>query len=149
MGLSLNQAAKQGNVAKTTLHNALKSGEITGSKDDKGRWHIEPSELGRWISSRPSNPDQNASKIQNGTHEKTPENNPLEREVAVLRERLTDKDDTIRDLRGRLDRERDEREKLREERQRLTAMLTDQRHKEPEKPPEAPKSFWARFTRKI
>ena len=53
----------------------------------------------------------------------------------MLRERLDDKDDVIKDLRERLDNEG-------EERRKLTMLLTDNREKSPEKPPEKRKGFW-------
>lgn len=128
MGLSLNQAAKQGKVAKTTLLRALKSGEVTGTKTDNGQWKIESSELVRWLGSRTARPrvtaDQNILDHHNKTHEKPPENSSLEIEIQALRERIADKDSTIEDLRRRLDAETDERREL-------TKMLTVERaHKE-------------------
>lgn len=52
MVLSLNKAAKEGNVSRATLHRALKDGEFSATKDDKGRWSIDESEFGRWLTSR-------------------------------------------------------------------------------------------------
>lgn len=52
MVLSLNKAAKEGNVSRTTLRRALETGEFSASKDDKGRWKIDESEFGRWLTSR-------------------------------------------------------------------------------------------------
>ena len=134
MTLSLNQAAKQGQVAKTTIQRALKNGELSGSKNDAGQWAIEESEFGRWLSARSAEQDIPGSENHHGTPIKPPETSALEREVELLRERLGDKDDVIDDLRQRLDDER-------AERVRLTALLTDQREKSPEKPPER-SSWW-------
>lgn len=137
--LSLNQAAKSGKVAKTTLLNALKRGEITGAKTDNGQWEINPAELGRWLDGRarklPQNVSQTISIPRSETEEKPPQNYPLDIEVQQLRERLADKDDVIADLRQRLDDEGSER-------RRLVELLTDQRaksetevpHRAPEKP---------------
>lgn len=47
MKLSLNKAAKEAAVAKSTLLDALKSGRMSASRNDKGHWQIDPSELFR------------------------------------------------------------------------------------------------------
>ena len=47
MALSLGQAAKAAGRGRSTIHRALKDGELTGTQDGKGRWHIEPAELFR------------------------------------------------------------------------------------------------------
>jgi hypothetical protein len=123
MMLSLNQAAKQGKVAKTSLLTALKNGEISGTKSDNGHWQIEKSELLRWIGSRSPKPHENDPENDLDPPEKPGKTSALEREVELLRQRVEDKDDVIRDLRERLDRETGER-------MRLTALLTDQRPRE-------------------
>ena len=139
MVLSLNRAAKQGSVAKTTLQRALENGEISATKNGKGHWQIEESEFGRWLGARSTEQTETSSKIQHGTpigtSEKTTNSSALEAEVNLLRERLSDKDDVIADLRTRLDVEG-------EERRKLTAMLTDQRNSQTSEPK---KGFWARL----
>lgn len=127
MGLSLNQAAKEGRIAKTTLQRALKDGEISATKDDRGRWQIDPSEFGRWLGARSTEQDNTSPQNHNGTSEKPLETSVLEREVQLLREMMGKQDETITDLRQRLDDERSERV-------RLTALLTDQRS-QPQKSP--------------
>ena len=66
------------------------------------------------------------------------EANALQREIELLRERLGDKDNVIDDLRRRLDEEAEER---RMTQAKLTALLTHEREKAPQKPIEG------RFTR--
>lgn len=136
--LSLNQAAKAGKVAKTTLLNALKKGHISGDKSENGQWEINPAELGRWLDSRTQKlsktSSENISIPRSSEPEKPPENNTVSLEVKLLRERLEDKDKTIEDLRTRLDAEA-------EERRQLTKQLTDQR---PE-PSQPPRSLWKRL----
>ena len=61
---------------------------------------------------------------------------PLEAEVNLPRERLSDKDDVVADLRARLDVEG-------EERRKLTSILTAQRRNQELKPK---RSLWARIT---
>jgi len=140
MVLSLNRASKDGKVAKTTLQRALENGEISATKNDKGHWQIDESEFGRWLSGRSTEylktSSENPPGTPIGTPEKTTNNSVLEAEVNLLRERLSDKDDVIEDLRKRLDGETDER-------RRLTAMITDQRT-EPEGQGQG-RGFWARM----
>lgn len=115
--LSLNQAAKHGKVAKTTLLNALKKGDISGTKSDNGQWQIEPSELGRWLDSRSQKPvkngNENISIPRSQKPEKPPETSDLGIEVTMLREQIERMDaqsdrerlqllDQIEDLKDRL-----------------------------------------------
>ena len=45
--LSLNRAAKEAGVAKSTLLDALHSGRLSAKKNDRGHWEIDPGELFR------------------------------------------------------------------------------------------------------
>lgn len=45
--LTLNQAAKASKRAKSTLLEALENGRLSGSKDERNRWQIDPAELFR------------------------------------------------------------------------------------------------------
>jgi hypothetical protein len=47
MQYTAGQAAKAAGVATSTITNALKSGKISGQKDDNGAWRIDPAELHR------------------------------------------------------------------------------------------------------
>jgi hypothetical protein len=80
---------------------------------------IDPAELHRVYPAMPATGSRNGQwndspPLENGA------GTPLEREIALLRERLADKDDVIDDLRRRLDAEA-------EERRKLTMVLTDRR----------------------
>ncbi len=139
MALSLNRAAKQGGIAKSTLQRALENGDLSADKNDKGHWQIDESEFGRWLGSRSTEHTETSSENQLGTHggtqEKTTDFSALETEVKLLRERLGDKDEFIADLQRRLDDEASERRKL-------TALLTDQR----ETSGKSSQGWWKRFT---
>lgn len=50
--ISLRQAVEQFDVSRPTLTKALKNGKISGSKDAKGTWSVESSELTRVYKSR-------------------------------------------------------------------------------------------------
>ena len=120
MYLSLNKAAKEAGISKSTLSEALNSGRLTANKDDRGRWQIDPAALFQVFPK--TTPNEQPVPQPN-----TESNTDLRIEIAELRatldaeKRLTDSlTDQIDDLRKRLDTEG-------EERRKMTAMLTDQR----------------------
>lgn len=131
--LSLNKAAKEAGVAKTTLLSALNSGRISAEKNDKGHWQIDPSELFRVFprtgSLEPAEP--NATPIKN--HQRPTKDSALEIEVKMLREQISRMDaernrereqlsSQIETMRGQIERQSaDHRQAL--------AVLTDQRDK--------------------
>ena len=121
MYLSLGQSAKETGKSKSVISNALRSGRLSGRRNDKGEWEIDPAELFRVF------PKQNGAERQkerNRTLE-NPEQNPLlEQEIQHLREQLNRERELNRDLSRRLDEEREER---RMTQAKLTALLTDQR----------------------
>jgi excisionase family DNA binding protein len=47
MSYTLAAAAKATGLNKSTILRAIKDGEIAGTKDRRGEWHIEPAELHR------------------------------------------------------------------------------------------------------
>lgn len=55
--LSIREAVKHFQVSRPTLTKSLKSGKISGQKNDKGQWSINPSELARVYKPRSSNPE--------------------------------------------------------------------------------------------
>jgi hypothetical protein len=122
--LTLGQAAKATGKAKVTLARAIKSGRISASRSEAGNYVIDPAELARvypLTSERTSDMEQSVT--PNGPVSE-PGGSPGEVETlrAVVAERdrtIARQDDTIRDLRSRLDREA-------EERRMLMAILTDQ-----------------------
>jgi hypothetical protein len=123
---TLNQAAKACGRSKGTISKALASGKLSYlSKDDSG-YRIDAAELFRVF---PAKPEASGSGVQLETSKNTSGNRPLEADIRGLREQigllLSERDD----LRRRLDAEA-------EERRKLTALLTDQREKAPERPAE-------------
>ena len=144
--LSLNKAAKEASVAKSTLLKALNSGRMSAEKNDKGHWQINPAELFR-VFPKSSSVEQAKPKptpIENP--QKTSQNSALEVEVKMLREQI-ERMDTERE------RERaqftDQIEALREQAERQSAdhrqalaALTDQRDRDTEPPR---RGLWARL----
>lgn len=117
MYLSLGQAAKETGKSKSVISKALHSGRLSGKKNDKGEWEIDPAELFRVFTKQN---DLERKKEQNGTPENPAQNALLQQEIRHLREQLDRERELNRDLNRRLDAEN-------EERRKLTLLLTDQR----------------------
>lgn len=94
MKYTAGQAAKAAGVATATITRALKSGKISGQKDDSGAWSIDPAELHRVfppssVIGRES-PSVKEIATQREPHERPLHINSLEREVQTLRDALSD-----------------------------------------------------------
>ena len=94
MKYTAGQAAKATGVATATITRALKSGKISGQKDESGAWVIDPAELHRVFpplaQKDPESPSMKGKETPSATHERAPEISALEREVQTLREALSD-----------------------------------------------------------
>jgi len=133
--LSLNKAAKEAGIAKSTLLEAIRNNRMTAPKNDKGHYEIDPAELFR-VFPKPSSTEQ--TEPTPTTHKNHNLTSALEVEVKMLREQINATDlererergqmsEQIEDLRGQLERQSaDHRQAL--------AVLTDQRENQP-KPP--------------
>lgn len=88
------QAAKASGVATATITRALKSGKISGKKDENGSWEIDPAELHRVFPPIPRKDHEIPFVKQNETPPETLERagevRVLEREVQMLRDALND-----------------------------------------------------------
>ena len=136
--LSLNKAAKEAGVAKSTLLEALNSSRMSAEKNEKGHWEIDPAELFRVFPKSSSTEQAEPTPTPLENHQKTSQNSALEVEVKMLREQIErmDKDrererdqmaDQIETLRGQIERQSaDHRQAL--------AVLQDQRAKASETP---------------
>lgn len=127
MTYSLKQAAEATGKSKATVLRALQSGKILGKKNENGEWKIDPAELHRVFP--PSQKDTTRT-IANNQHEII----ALQREAAILREERDRErrqlQDTIDDLRHRLDEAEGERRRVQAQ---MTSLVTDRR------------SFWQRL----
>ena len=117
MVYTLGEAAKATGKSKATISKAIKSGRISAQKDETGTFHIDPSELHRVYPPTVSN-----------EQEETPANTitradisgtirELQARLESARERLSDKETDIADLKEDRDRWR----------QQATALLADHR----------------------
>ena len=141
--LSLNKAAKEASIAKSTLLQALNSNRMSASKNEKGHWEIEASELFRVFPRSGFTEHTEPRPTPAEEPMKTMPNSALEVEVKMLREKIED---------ASLERER-EREQAKEQIQNLRehierqsadhrqalAAITDQR---PQHTPEPPRRFF-------
>lgn len=139
--LTLNQAAKEAKKSKAAIIEALKTGRLSGVKNDLGQWQIQPVELFRVY---PQN--QSVTGIEN-RNRLPAENQPTTDETAILRQQITligqererereQLQSTINDLRQRLDTES-------QERRQLTALLTHQNQEKPaENRPTSSRMVW-------
>jgi hypothetical protein len=110
MTITLGEASRQTGKTKSTILKALKTGRLSGTKDDKGEWEIDPAELFRVYAP--------ASSPANGP---APEANALAVEIGIMRERCSQLETQLADIRQDRDHWR----------QQATALLTDQRKPEP------------------
>jgi hypothetical protein len=137
---SLAQAAKAAGKSKPTIARAIKAGRISAVRVEDGSYLIDPSELARVF---PLTGDITGTMKQSVPHNGPgtfPATSPGE--VEGLRLLLAEREETIRDLRGRLDASEGERRQLTEDHRKLVAALTDQR------PPAQRSDWWHRLFRR-
>lgn len=120
MAYTLGQAARAVGKTKPTILAALDKGKISGTRNAKNHWQIEPAELHRiyppiTVQETESFNDTEPLNLTQPNVSLMAENKGLEKQVELLE---NERDD----LRRRLDEET-------EERRKLTLMLTDQRRR--------------------
>lgn len=122
MKYTAGNAAKATGKSIPTITRAIKKGVISAEKTASGGYLIDPAELHRVFPALTPNRDVTPDKLDSETPKKSNVTGELELEVRMLREMLSREQDTVADLRARLDAEA-------EERRRLTALLTHQAEK--------------------
>ena len=85
MQYTAGQAAKVAGVSTATITRAIKRGRLSGSKDGKGSWRIDPAELHRVYPNARAQDDTSVAVQRNAI---PLQDSDLQREVAVLEERL-------------------------------------------------------------
>jgi septal ring factor EnvC (AmiA/AmiB activator) len=149
MRYTLGQAAQATGKSKMTIQRVIKKGVISANKTESGEWEIDPSELHRVfpIVTESDTPERimlrddtpnDTSLLQREIEAKDEKIRLIEQQVERERQQLQN---TIEDLRRRLDQSEEERRRTQAQ---LTALLTDQRQKE-EPPPPPPRGFWQRL----
>lgn len=99
--LTLGQAAKEANRAKSTILDAIRSGNLSAPKGDKGQYEIDPAELFRVFPKENQEPDGRTET----EHLRTDANAALLLQKVEFLERIIDGIESERDdLRGERDR---------------------------------------------
>jgi hypothetical protein len=131
MAYTLAEAAKATGTNKTTILRAIKSGKVSGTKDENGTWLVEPAELHRVYPPA----ELRSAAGSDATQQYAPPVAPaIDAQIAALR-------DTAELLRAQLDDVRKDRDHWRDQAQAVTRQLADARTPAP-----APsRSWWRRL----
>ncbi len=121
MAYTLGQAAKATGKQKSTLLDAIRTGRLSASRDDKNQWQIDPAELARVY---PPN-----------TSAEREETRPEHYKTALLEEKIRFLEREIRLLEQTAEDMRDDRDHWRRQ---ATHLLTDQRQPQAEASPPKP-----------
>ena len=136
--LSLNKAAKEAGVAKSTLLDALNAGRMSAGKNEKGHWEIDPSELFRVFSKTSSAEHEKPFPTPLEGHQKTTQNSALEIEVKMDSERDRERSQ----LTDQIEALKEQAERQSADHRQALAALTDQREKVTQQPK---RGLWARM----
>ena len=136
--LTLGQAAKEAKRSKATILEAIRNGRLTAPKDDFGRYQIDPAELFRVYPPSTDQPNGETNAYPRpSTQETAFLTGRIERLEAERERERTQLQETIHDLRRRLDqseeargREAEAREQAATELRRLTLLITQERNQQ-------------------
>ena len=135
--LTLNQAAKAAKKSKSTIQYALKTGRLSGFKDEKGNYQIDTAELFRVYKSNVVYMDEKSTLEHSETDIKTA---LLVQKLEFLEQRLDKLEQEKNEISKRLDKSEEER---RETQSKLTALLTLQQ----EQPVKKENKLWKKLFR--
>ena len=154
MSYTLGEAAKAVEFSKPTLSRAIKSGKLSAIRLDDGSYQIDAAELQRW---KDSNGHRNGSTKQTTTRNRTdvtpsetPDSSGLEIEVITLREQLRSAEAARGFLEERVSDLQDRAERAEAKEDRLLALISNLRTREPEPTIPSPaatprRGLWARL----
>lgn len=145
---SLTQAANEAGVHRSTMLRKIKAGKLSAQKDEDGEWRIDPAEFYRVYPKRPDTPPgaRNSAHPNQSNAAQQPATAETGETLALIRqmidaahtakaEEIHRLEDTIEDLRNRLDKES-------AQNRAMTQMITDGREREDRK-----RRFWGMFGR--
>lgn len=140
MQFSLSQAAKETGKGKSSIHRAIKSGRLSAQRQEDGTYSIDAAELFRAFPPAPLEPVAGQAMEPHQEPPATPSvaEEVMRVRVKMLTTQLEREQETVADLRARLDAEA-------AERRRLIALLTHQEQKSeplPASVPTARRWFW-------
>lgn len=106
MQFSLSQAAKETGKSKSSIHRAIKSGTLSAQRHQDGTYSIDAAELFRAFPPAPPEPvqERNTEPYQEPPVTPTVAEEVLRVRVEMLTAQLEREQDTVADLRRRLDR---------------------------------------------
>src|SRR5512144_999066 len=104
--LTAREAGERVAKSRQAIIKAIRKGTISAAKDESGEWRIDPAELFRVYPPTPQVDDTGTAT------ESASDTAGLRREIEMLRERLTEKDEMIADLREDRDRWREQATRL-------------------------------------
>ena len=137
--VGLSEAARLTRRNQSTIHRAMKTGRISFTVSPTGERQVDTAELDRVFG-------VNGHRGNGASNARPGESQPAHAvEIALLRQQLHDRDESIRDLRARFDASEAERRAVQAQ---LTALLTDQRptpaapDADRTNPPAAPRRSW-------
>jgi len=134
MGLSLRQAAELCGASRSTIHRALQTGKLSGHRIEEGTWSIEPAELARvfpWdVTGLDHRDTADRSRDGDAAREKVA---VQAMQIAMLQQQLAREQETVEDLRRRLDRAED----------RVLVLTAPAPSAKAEEPPQ--KTLWGRL----
>lgn len=110
MELSLIQAAKETGRSKSTIHRAIKSGKLSATRHEDGSYSIDPAELFRAYPKKPLEPvamTQEGTLSGTGGTDMGSRAEVLRVKVDMLTQQLEREQETVADLRRRLDKAED------------------------------------------
>jgi hypothetical protein len=144
--LSLNKAAKEAGVAKSTLLDAIRNNRMSAPKNEKGHYEIDPAELFRVFPKTSSTEQAEPKSTSLGNRQEPSGTSGLEVEVKMLREQIDgtnlERERERELMSGQIDDLRAQLERQSADHRQALAVLTDQREKVAEP---ARKGFFARL----
>jgi hypothetical protein len=130
IGLSLLEASKEVGLSKVALLKSIKSGRLSGRRDDSGRWFVDAAELFRVYkpATKTTNPTPNESLTnEDGLTPSTVSDNQTK--LAVLEAELQFTKERLADIQERLADTITQRDQWQSQAQAQTLLLTDNRQK--------------------
>lgn len=144
MYLTLGQAAKESGKSKATISKYIKNGKLSFVEKTKDGFQIDPSELFRVFPKGKQQTDQNE---RSQTPANTKINSAGSEEIKALKETIAELRSDKEDYKNRLDNAEQRISKLTDTISQQTLLLTDMRHKSPEKAVERHRMFFGIFSR--
>jgi predicted phosphodiesterase len=125
---TLAQAAKAVGKAKSTVFEAIRSGQLSATKDEKGRFKIDPAELQRVYAVNGNSEQKTEQEKWQIEQNRTPENDIktalLEQELHFLKKQIEQLEQVKTDL-------QEDRDRWRKQAEQTTILLTHQPQSSP------------------